>query len=199
MLPTAISDLRALYPSLSVNLIAGVGDQLAALCVKGELDMFFAAGPVIELNLADIRRKYMTNLSMVAVADPRSTIAQKKTVTAADLVKADWAGFYEDESFVHLSNHYMSVRGLPTPNIVMRTNSVAALTSFIRGSETISLLISPLADAVEQSGLIRLPMNEPLWDVPMHLFVRDVVLDLPMVARFIELIEERMRTFSQGR
>ena len=189
VLPAILTKLRAKYPGLSVDLVAGVGDQLAALYSKGEIDLFFSASPAVQTDLADVTRQHLTNLPMVAVADCRNPIAQKPRVSAADLVSVEWAGFYEDESFIHLSNHYMSVRGLPAPNIIMRTNSVAALTAFVHGSDTVSLVISPLANAAAASGLVPLPLEEPLWDVPVYLFVREFVYDVPMISDFIKLIK----------
>lgn len=195
VLPSVLTTLRSEYPGLSVDLVAGVGDQLASLYRKGEIDLFFSASPVVQYDLTDVHRKYLTNLSMAAIADKDNPLAAKSSVTAADLVAMEWAGFYEDDSFVHLSNHYMSVRGLATPRIVMRTNSVAALTGFIRDAGMISLLISPLANATLKSGFVQLPLEEPLWDVPMNLFVRQTVHDLPVVLRFIELIEQKMDNY----
>lgn len=189
VLPAILTELRAKYPGLSVDLVAGVGDQLAALYSKGEIDLFFSASPAVQTDLADVTRQHLTNLPMIAVADCRNPIAQKPRVSAADLVSVEWAGFYEDESFIHLSNHYMSVRGLPAPNIIMRTNSVAALTAFVHGSDTVSLVISPLANAAAASGLVPLPLEEPLWDVPVYLFVREFVYDVPMISDFIKLIK----------
>lgn len=196
VLPDALAALRSDYPGLSVDLIAGVGDQLASLYKKGEIDLFFSASPVVQDDLTDIHRKYLTNLPMVAVADSRHPLSAKRSVSAGDLVAAEWAGFYEDESFIHLSNHYMAVRGLAAPKIMMRTNSVAALTAFIHGSNMISVLIAPLANAAQAAGFTQLQLEEPLWDIPMNLFVRKTVNDLPVVTRFIQLVEQQMDQYS---
>ncbi|WP_319533021.1 LysR family transcriptional regulator [uncultured Cohaesibacter sp.] len=196
VLPSALTQLRSNYPGLSVDLLAGVGDQLASLYRKGEIDLFISAGPMVQHDLTDVHRKHLTNLQMIAVADRENPLAQKAKVTAGDLVAMEWAGFYEDESFVHLSNHYMSIRGLPPPRIVMRTNSVAALQAFVRDSGMISILVSPLADATQREGFVQLPLAEPLWNVPMNIFVRKTVYDLPVVSHFIGLIEQQMKHYS---
>ncbi len=198
ILPSVFAQMRREYHGLSIDLISGVGDQLAALYSRGEIDLFFSASPVVRYDLADVDRIYLTNLPMIAIADHRNPLAFEKRISAADLVAVDWAGFYEDESFVHLSNHYMSVRGLATPRIVMRTNSVAALTAFVRDSNLISVLVSPLAEVAQQSGFSLLPLEEPLWDVPMNLFVRRTVHDLPIVTRFIQLVEQQMHQYSSS-
>lgn len=195
ILPQVLSDLRSNHANLTFDMIEGVSDQLAASFTKGDIDLFIAASPMNDRELTDVTRQNMGNLKMFAVADRHSIIAQKKNVTIADLIETEWAGFLEDEIFVHLASHYMQVQGLNLPQIAMRTNSVTALLAYISGSEMVSMLASPLAEVAQNNGLVKLPMEQELWEVPMYVFVRNALLDLPITKSFVALIERHVQEF----
>ncbi|AXI52545.1 hypothetical protein C1J04_16375 (plasmid) [Sulfitobacter sp. SK025] len=132
VLPSVLSDLHTRYPGMLIDVVTGVGDQLAALFLAGEIDVLLAAGSMSELDAPDIKREFVVNLAMRAVADPDNELARRDRVDPADLVTVEWAGFYEDEGFLHLVQHYMAERGLGAPKIALRTNSAAALTSLVK-------------------------------------------------------------------
>lgn len=195
VLPDVLSDLRSIHPDLAFDMMTGVSDQLAASFAKGDVDMFIAASPINNNELTDVKRQYIGNLKMIAVADRDSSIAQQKNVSIADLVAHDWAGFLEDETFVHLASHYVQVQGLNMPQIAVRTNSVTALLAYLQGSDMVTLLASPLADIAEKNGLVKLPMDQDLWQVPMYLFIRHALFDLPIVKKFVALTEQHLLDF----
>ena len=99
VLPSVLTQLRSDFPGLSVDLVVGVGDQLASLYRKGKIDLFFSASPVVQYDLTDVHRKYLTNLAMVAVADSKNALSSKKRVSAKDLVEAEWLVFMRMTAF----------------------------------------------------------------------------------------------------
>ena len=186
VLPGVLIDLHARYPGMLIDVVTGVGDQLAALFLSGEIDVFLAAGSMTSLDAPDIQTEFVVNLPMRAVADPDNELARRDVVTPADLVQVEWAGFYEDEGFLHLAQHYTSLRGLALPKIALRTNSAAALTSLVQGTNLVTILISPLAESAQSSGLVVLPLSEPLWEMPVNIYYRKMASELGALRAFCD-------------
>lgn len=194
VLPDVLIDLQARFPGMAIDMVTGVGDQLAALFLAGEIDVFLAAGSMPSLDASDIEKEFIANLPMLALADRAHPLAQQKSVSAGDLVSMSWAGFYEDQGFFHLAQHYMSLRGLPAPKIAMRTNSAAALTNLVRASDMLTILISPLAHAACEAGLTELPLAEPLWNMPVNIYYRHMAADLNAIKAFRAEVSEKIRS-----
>ncbi|MDF1871256.1 LysR family transcriptional regulator [Vannielia sp.] len=193
MLPDVLVALQAQFPGMTIDMITGVGDQLAGLFLAGEIDVFLAAGSIPALNAPEIKTEFVANLPMRAVADSDHALARMERVTPSDLAAWSWAGFYEDEGFFHLSQHYMALRNLPAPKIAIRTNSAAALTSLVRASDMVAVLISPLARAACGAGLSDLRLAEPLWEMPVNIYYRQVAAELLPIRVFCEQVRERIR------
>lgn len=195
VLPGLLREMHRQFPDLSVDLISGVGDQLATRLIDGELDVVLAAGSIDRLGAPEFRRHHLVNMEMKVVADPDSRLGRKKRITAKDLVSVDWVGFYEDEIIVQQSRHFLALRGLPPANFVMRSNSPATLTAFLRGAEFISVLITPLVMAAKKAGLVELELDEPLWQLPVGLFHRPVAEHSKTVMAFNALCTEWIGDF----
>ncbi len=186
VLPRVLRDMRAAYPSLTIDLVTGVGDQLAAQFAEGRIDLLLVAGALPGLDVAGgLRRELLVNLPMELVVDRAHPLTGKGPVKVADLARHDWVGFYDDDSFVRLANLLVARHGVAAPRIAMRANSVAALTTFVRGTDLIMVVISSLAAAVRGEDLVSLPLAEPLWDMPVSLCYRDIVSSRPPVREFI--------------
>lgn len=194
VLPDVLIALQAQFPGMSIDMITGVGDQLAGLFLAGKIDVFLAAGSMPSLDAPDIEKEFIANLPMLAVANRLHPLSQRDSVVPADLVDATWAGFYEDEGFFLLAQHYMALRGLPGPKIAMRTNSAAALTSLVRASEMVTILISPLARSACDAGLSELRLAEPLWEMPISVYYRRMAAELSAVKAFREQVSQKIRS-----
>lgn len=195
VLPGLLREMHKRFPDLSVDLISGVGDQLATRMIDGELDVVLAAGSIDRLGAAEFRRNHLVNMEMKVVADPDSRLGRKRKISAEDLVSVDWVGFYEDEIIVQQSRHFLALRGLPPARFVMRSNSPATITAFLRGTEFISVLIAPLVFAAVKAGLVELELDEPLWQLPVGLFHRPVAEHSRTLMTFNALCSERIREF----
>lgn len=77
----------------------------------------------------------------------------------------------------------------------MRSNSPATLTAFLRGTEFISVLITPLVMAARKAGLVELELDEPLWQLPVGLFHRPVAEHSKTVMAFNALCTEWIGDF----
>lgn len=186
VLPPVLVDLQKRCPGISIDILTGVGDQLADLFMQGEIDVFVAAGSMPQLDVPDIAREFIGKLPMVAVADPGNALLKKAVVTPAELGKADWAGFYEDEGFLHHAKHYMALRGLRPPRITMRTNSVAALTALVKNSNLVTVLTAPHAKSESMSSLSVISLSEPLWEIPVNIYFRHIGADPGAIRVFRE-------------
>jgi DNA-binding transcriptional LysR family regulator len=194
ILPDVLIELQTQFAGMTIDLITGVGDQLAGLFRAGEIDVFLAAGSIPALNAPEIETEFVANLPMRAVVDRDHVLAGRGRVTPSDLAAWSWAGFYEDEGFFHLSQHYMALRNLPAPKIAIRTNSAAALTSLVRASDMVAVLISPLARAARSAGQSELRLEEPLWDMPVNIYYRQVAADLQPIRIFREQVSQKIRS-----
>ena len=192
IIPSTLIELSQRYPNLSIELITGVADQLATLLETGKIDVLLAAGSVKPLDAPEYHQAFLINIPMVAVTDSQSELAGKDIVTMQELSRANWAGFYEDNAFVHHANHFMALHGLPTPNIVMRTNSVTALTEFVKGTSMVTIVTSPLAAKARESGLMRLSLSRPLWEIPVSLYLREVAKEIETVRCFMSLVKKQI-------
>ncbi len=193
ILPPTVEALHARFPKLSIDLISDVGDRLAAKLVAGELDVIMAGGAIPSLAAPDFVCTFLTNHPMVPVADAGSALAARRVVTPADLAAVPWVGFYEDDNMVAAATAWMAARGLPPPRFSMRTNSPTALGAFLRGTDLVSVLIAPLARAQRASGLVELPLQEPLWSLPLNIYHSAIAADAPPIAAFKSLAEEVAR------
>lgn len=193
VLPDVLVELRGQFPGMSIDMVTGVGDQLAGLFLSGEIDVFLAAGSMPGLDAPDIEKEFIANIPMRAVADRAHPLARLASVRPVDLIGTSWAGFYEDDGFFHLAQHYMSLRGLPAPTIALRTNSAAALTALVKASDSVAILIAPLAQSASKAGLVELPLAEPLWDMPVNTFTRRIASELTVIRAFRSTVRERIR------
>jgi DNA-binding transcriptional LysR family regulator len=195
LLPGLLREMHRRFPDLSIDLISGVGDQLATRLIDGELDVVLAAGSIDRLDSAEFRQDHLVNMEMKAVADPRSRLGRKRKITVEDLVSVDWVGFYEDEIIVQQSRHFLALHGLPPARFVMRSNSPATLTAFLKGTEFISVLIVPLVATAVEAGLVELEMDKPLWQLPVGLFYRPVAEHSQTLMTFNKLCSDRIQSF----
>ncbi|MEL7346106.1 MAG: LysR family transcriptional regulator substrate-binding protein [Pseudomonadota bacterium] len=195
-MPGLLREMHRQIPDLSIDLISGVGDQLATRLIDGELDVVLTAGLVEGLGNKEFRRDLLGNMDMKVVADPESRLGRKRKISASDLVSVDWVGFYEDEVIVQQSRHFLALRGLPPANFVVRSNSPATLTAFLKGTEFISVLIGPLVSAARNAGLIELQLDEPLWQLPVGLYYRRVAEHSNTLMTFNALCSDAVHVFS---
>jgi DNA-binding transcriptional LysR family regulator len=195
MLPGVLRELHRRFPDLSIDLVSGVGDQLATRLINGELDVVLAAGSMDRLASPEFLQGHLTNTEMKVVADPDSRLGRQREIETAELVSVPWVGFYEDENIVQQSRHFLALRNLPPARFVMRSNSPAALYAFLRGTEFISVLVGPLVAAARNAGLVELSLAEPLWRLPVSLYRRTTASDSRMLTVFSELCVERAASF----
>lgn len=190
IIPGVIRTLHERFPVLCIDLVVGVGDQLAGRLVAGDLDVIIAGGAVPVLDHSDFDHIPLADLPMVAIADPASAIAGRNPVTAADLAAARWVGFHEDENIVASANRFMRERTLAPPDFVLRTNSLTALTTFLQGTEFVSVLIAPVVRSSLAARFTELPLAEPLWSMPISIHHRVILRDAPPIATFRALVRE---------
>lgn len=195
MLPGVLRELHLRFPDSSIDLVSGVGDQLATRLINGELDVVLAAGSMDRLASPEFQQRHLINTEMKVVADPDSRLGRKTEIETAELVSVPWVGFYEDENIVQQSRHFLALRSLPPARFVMRSNSPAALYAFLRGTEFISVLVGPLVTAALRAGLVELYLGEPLWKLPVSLYHRTTATESNMVTVFSELCVERAAAF----
>lgn len=193
VIPGVLIDIEKKFPDLSINLVTGVGDQLATLFETGKLDVYLAAGPMAPESSPDYSCTFLTNIPMIAVAGPWHPLARKKSVTLEELVATKWAGFYEDDTFLNLAGHYMALHGLPAPMMSMRTNSVVALTEFVKGTKSVTLVSSPLLEKVTEAGLVPLQLTTPLWDIPVSIYARAGAKSVEPIHFFTEHLQKSVQ------
>ncbi|SDQ74732.1 LysR family transcriptional regulator [Pseudovibrio sp. Tun.PSC04-5.I4] len=189
-IPPVLVHIKKKFPNLTIDLVAGVADQLAEKFETGKLDLLLAAGPIEPLASPEFLSYFLTNIPMVAMADPSHSLASHKTVSLKQLQAAEWAGFYEDDTFVYHATQFFALHGLNPPTISMRTNAIAALTEFVKSTETITLVSSPIVPRSLEAGLVILPLTEPLWEIPVKIHLRHVAAQLGPIKMFIDKIHE---------
>lgn len=198
VLPRVLREMRGAYPSLTVDLLTGVGDQLAAQFSEGKIDLLLVAGPLSNLETSeDVRRQHLVNLPMELIVDRAHPLTGKGPVRVVDIARHDWVGFYDDDSFVRLAKLLVARHGVRAPRIAMRANSVAALTTFVRDTDLIMVVISSLAAAVRGDDLVSLPLAEPLWDMPVSLCYRELVAARPVVSDFIARLSREIGRYAR--
>lgn len=184
VLPQVLSDMRRDYPDLSIDLIAGVGDQLSAKFAEGHIDLLLVAGGLAGHAFVDARREWLVTLPMKLVVAQDHPLVGQGPVSIPQVLKYDWVGFYDDDSFMQLAALLTARHGKAPPQMAMRANSVAALSTFVQGSDAVMVVISALAAAMCDEKLVTLPLAEPLWDMPVNLCCREMVARRPITQDF---------------
>ena len=192
IIPEILVEIGNMFPDLSIELITGVGDQLANSFEKGKLDILLAAGTQEPLNSPDFVHHFLRNISTVAVADSSHQLAKKKNISLEELASVKWAGFFEDDTFVHHATRLLAQHGLPAPTISMRTNSITALIQFVKNTGAVTLITEPLLNRAELEGLMPLSLEAPLWDIPISIHTRQHASELKPIRHFISLISEKV-------
>ncbi|HCQ65858.1 MAG TPA: hypothetical protein DIU07_12220 [Rhodobacteraceae bacterium] len=193
IIPGALIELNRQFPRLRLELVTGVADQLARLFETGRVDLAIGAGANGPATAPDHCEDFLADLPMVAVADRESPLSRQPKVTIAELAAARWAGFYEDDAFVHHATHFLAAHGLRPPRIAMRSNSVHALAEFVRGTGMVMIVISSLTERVKAAGLVQLPVEASLWSVPVSLRYRKLAMRSAPIRVLAELISARVR------
>jgi len=193
IIPGTLVELNRQFPRLRLELVTGVADQLARLFETGKVDLVIGAGANDPAAAPDHCEDFLAEVPMVAVADRGSPLAHQPTVTIAELAAARWAGFYEDDAFDHHATHFLAAHGLRPPRIAMRSNSVHALAEFVRGTGMVLIVIASLTERVRAAGLVRIPVEAPLWRIPVSLRYRELAMRNAPVRTLAELISARVR------
>lgn len=186
LLPPVLSKLRSHFPGLAIDLIADIGNRLARKLYEGELDVVVAGGALSDLETEDFTCTFLGSYPMIAVADPESDLASKHIVRPSDVAAASWACFYEDDSIVRSVSDWLALHGLAAPNFLMRTNSPASLTAYLRSTNLVCALIEPLAQRAISDGLVPLSLKEELWSLPLNVYTRSLVRRSPVIVTFCE-------------
>ena len=194
VLPEVLRDMRRDYPGLSIDLLTGVGDQLAMQFAEGRIDLLLVAGGLAGQPLEDARREQLVTLPMELVVARDHPLVGQGPVGVRQIAGYDWVGFADDDSFLHLSALLTARHGLAPPRMAMRANSVAALGTFVRGTDAVMVVISSLASAMCDETLVTLPLQEPLWDMPVSLFCRELVAGRPVTLDFTERLRRAIET-----
>ncbi len=105
----------------------------------------------------------------------------------------DWVGFHGDDSLFHNAHNLMARHGLPAPNIVMRTNSIVALTEFVADTNAVTVVTKHLAEKMKPAGLSSLNVEKPLWDIPVSLISRQIAWDMDPMRCFRQLVNDGLR------
>ncbi|MBN9887047.1 LysR family transcriptional regulator [Salipiger abyssi] len=198
VLPQVLRDLRRDYPGLAIDLLTGVGDQLAMQFAEGRIDLLLVAGGLAGHELSDARREQLVTLPMRLVVSHDHPLVGRGPVGVRQLAGYDWVGFYDDDSFVQLAALLTARHGLAPPRMAMRANSVAALSTFVRGTDAVMVVISSLASAMRDDDLVTLPLEEPLWDMPVSLCCRELVAGRPVTRDFTERLRRAILAAVEG-
>ena len=135
VLPRVLREMRGVHPDLSIDLIAGVGDQLAQQFAEGKIDLLLVAGALSRQDMGDVRREHLVTLPMELVVSREHPLIGKEPISVAQVTTYDWVGFYDDCDFVQLAGLLAARHGVVPPRIAMRANAVAALGTFVRESD----------------------------------------------------------------
>ena len=160
-IPQALTAARDKLEGINFTVVGGATRPLLAQLREGAIDLACIA--LEELPPPDIATEVLMDMERVVVSSAAHPLAQRKTVTAEDLLKYPWSQLKGDEITPSRLGGYFSAYGLEPPNIELECESNSSLISIMRTSEIISTAPKPFAEHRRSEGLTILPIQGSLW------------------------------------
>lgn len=196
-LPGALARVRARWPQLRVRVVDAVYPRALTMLRGGEIDL--AVGPLPREGAGhDLRVQAIFDAQQVLVARRGHPLARARSLAAVQ--HADWILAGPGAGPGDPIRLGFQTLGLAVPAVTLTCESFSTLVALLRSGDAISIM--PESFYVEvgaPSGLVLLPIDDPLPRVTVHLVWRaEVPLTAP-AGHLFDALEQEGRRFTSDR
>lgn len=197
ILPRALGRALAVSPGIEVRVMEGLGEQMVAAVMRGEVD-FAVVGQPQDLSDGSVLVTPLGEEEVCAAARSGHPVFGRSGATVADLVSYRWVLPEKGNVNRHGFRAMFQRAGLEPPRETMASNSAQALKSVLLSADYLTMLTRSLFALEEAHGLIRaLPMPETRWRRRLAIVRRPSGQMLPATRLLLrELIADAEETVS---
>ncbi|MBR0754341.1 LysR family transcriptional regulator [Bradyrhizobium jicamae] len=191
IVPEVINRLLVKWPSLRVQLLDAVEDQLSEALARREIDVAIA-GFLQESEVPFLRRDGLTD-SLVAFAHPEHALAKKGRLTLHDIATARWV--LPPRSILPMQEFVRRFRdaGLVPPEATVETRSNGAIRALVGTGQFISWQPRVTLQAESRSRIVELDVPDLLWHREFYVYRRKRGILAPAAVRFLHELQELCR------
>lgn len=181
-------------PGAKVRLAISLNDTLLTSLRLGDLDLSINA--LDDTEPPDLVQVPLFDDQLCVVLREGHPLLQRPRLRLTDLADAGWALPGPEVLARRRLEARLAEHGLPLPRMVAQVdNSMTLAPALLRGSDLLAVMSRfSLATAAGQ-GLAALPLADATWPRRIGVVTRRGGYVSPLVARFIELLEERSAEF----
>jgi DNA-binding transcriptional LysR family regulator len=156
MVPLAIARVKALYPQLQIWLQVETSDVMLPLVAEGHLDIMI--GRVLERQgqFKDaVRYEPIAEEPLCVVVRPGHPLEQATGLTMQDIVNAGWVLHPPGSVLRHRFDMVFSQIGLSSPQNVVNTNNILAISGILLQSDMLAVMPEEVARQYEEFGTLK--------------------------------------------
>lgn len=159
--PKIIGLFREEVSGVKINIFSDQSRTLIPGLLDGELDLVCAG--LSFPNHPQIVKDPLIQLERVMVAKSDHPLANRETVTAAELQNYGWVVLRGDEIGSSRLSAYFLAYGLPPPRTEIICETINELLSILRNTDLLGTAPRPVAEDSSTQGLNILPIEGSLW------------------------------------
>ena len=186
ILPPIIAKFRSQRPMIKIRLASGVIDTLVPALLGGEMDVICSA--LDFPSHPEITREQLIELRHVLVARAQHPLADRASVTPAELLNYPWLALVNDYVGTGRVNSFFAANELDPPRISVETTSISTILGLLKEDDfivNIPTLMLPYAAAF---GICRLSVRGTLSDLPAGIAYRTTKSPAPAVNAFCAFV-----------
>jgi len=156
MVPLAIARVKALYPQLQIWLQVETSDVMLPLVAEGHLDIMI--GRVLERQgqfKNAVRYEPIAEEPLCVVVRPGHPLEQATGLTMHDIVNAGWVLHPPGSVLRHRFDMVFSQIGLSSPQNVVNTNNILAISGILLQSDMLAVMPEEVARQYEEFGTLK--------------------------------------------
>ena len=156
MVPLAIARVKELYPQLQIWLQVETSDVMLPLVAEGHLDIMI--GRVLERQgqFKDaVRYEPIAEEPLCVVVRPGHPLEQATGLTMHDIVNAGWVLHPPGSVLRHRFDMVFSQIGLSSPQNVVNTNNILAISGILLQSDMLAVMPEEVARQYEEFGTLK--------------------------------------------
>ncbi len=181
--------LQKEFPELNLELFADTNVRTIPMLKSGHLDVVLGAIQASRIEDSIAVRPLLKVEHGVAV-HPRDRLGKYDAVEAGELIDRQWVvySYSDDRDTERWLAGYFSARGLPPPDLSVRTSSFTTGLQIVdSGAFTMAVPIQ-LRPVIEAAGLHVVRAEPPISQLPAGAYVRRSSLGIRAVTRFVDLV-----------
>ena len=163
ILPTAISAFLRTHPDIELRVNEELNNGLVDMLQAGQIDIAIVSRPVQPLPEA-MELRVIAATQIVLAVDPLHPLAQRESVSLADLGPYEWIVPPRPEPDRLNLEYLFASESLPAPKVRVETTSAVFQASILAGTDQISYMTASSQNLRENGGFFAsLNLNRTTW------------------------------------